>query len=89
MHNREREKGEGREEGSKEGKTGGRWEMGKEAGKAFRQEIFVEHLPYTSLCSRIRTDRVPALKELSLQKPRKKCKQVPEQINSCGRKLFK
>ena len=31
------------------------------------QEMFVEHLLHTSLCSVIKTDRVPALKELFCQ----------------------
>lgn len=83
MHNRERQR-EGKEERKEEKKAGG-----EEGGNAFMQEIFVEHLLYTSLCSMIRTDRVPALKELFFQKQTKKCKEVQEQINNCVRKFFK
>jgi hypothetical protein len=36
----------------------------RKEGNVFMQEIFAEHLPYTSLYSKLMEDRVPALEDL-------------------------
>lgn len=58
---RNRERDRDGKEGRKEEKKTGR-ERGREVRNVPMQETLVEHLLYTSLCSMIKTDSVPALK---------------------------